>query len=64
MANSCIFIASHLQVASAVSIFRNFPILIAKMKPSVNSELVISLAKHLSVEKSMQVLHPEITLPT
>ena len=42
-----------LQIASAVTIFRNFPALVAKMKPSINSELVISLAKHLSGEKSL-----------
>ena len=42
-----------LQIASAVTIFQNFPALVAKMKPSINSELVISLAKHLSGEKSL-----------
>ena len=48
-----IYIFFLLQIASAVTIFRNFPALVAKMKPSINSELVISLAKHLSGEKSL-----------
>ncbi|XP_073255018.1 uncharacterized protein [Porites lutea] len=41
------------QIASAVSIYRNFPMLISKMKTTVSSETVVSLAKQLSGERSL-----------